>query len=109
VEMMAVPEEYQRLLKATQGFNNFNLCVDLIAISLFALVAIATANKLLPKKIVDWDFFDFSWKTIGICSFVFLVLLVTQLFNETRRRRVLSAFEREAAIKAARKNNFKSP
>ncbi|HEY8272382.1 MAG TPA: hypothetical protein VIG33_15935 [Pseudobdellovibrionaceae bacterium] len=103
---MASPEKYRRLVKAIQGFDNFNFFVDLIVLSLFATISIAVANKFLPKKLLDMDWFDLSWRTIGACFFIFLVLLITQLRKE-RKRRILSAFEQEAAIKAARKNNFR--
>jgi hypothetical protein len=107
---MTLPPNYQRLLEATQRFNNFNLFVDLVALSLFIVVSIASANKLLAKKILDSELFDLSWRTIAICSFIFLILLVNRLYNVNRRRvmrRVLTSFEQEAAIKAARKNNYK--
>lgn len=101
---MPVPWKYRRLLEASQRFNSFHRFVDLITVSLFFVVAIATLNKLLPKKIVSWEFFDMSWKTIGFVFVVFFILLVNQL-NQESMRRELSAFQKEAALKAARDRN----
>ncbi|MGZ3747591.1 MAG: hypothetical protein ACXWQA_11705 [Pseudobdellovibrionaceae bacterium] len=78
----------------------------MIILILFAATSIAAGNKLLPKKLLDVEYFDWSWREIGGCFFIFLVLLIIQLRKENRRR-ILSAFQREAAIKAARKNNFR--
>jgi hypothetical protein len=99
---MPVPWKYQRLLLATQRFNSFHRFVDLITVGLFFVVAISALNKFLSKPLVDWEFFDMSWKTIGSLFVVFFVLLVNQL-NQELMRRELSAFQREAALKAARK------
>lgn len=103
---MASPEKYRRLVKAIEGYNNFNLFIDFIILALFATISIAAANKLLPKKLIDVEWFDLSWRMIGIGFFIFLVLLSSQL-RKLQRSRELSAFEREAAIKAARKNNYR--
>jgi hypothetical protein len=99
---MPVPWKYRRLLEASQRFNNFHRFVDLVTLGFFFTAAIATGNRLLPKKIVDWEFFDMSWRTIGLISFIFLVLLVNQVQQEVVRRE-LSAFQKEAALKAMRK------
>lgn len=102
---MPVPWKYRRLLEASQRFNSFHRFVDLITVGLFFVVAIATLNKLLPKKIVSWEYFDMSWKTIGFIFVVFFILLVNQL-NQESMRRELSAFQKEAALKAARDRNI---
>ena len=106
---MAVPVKYRRLLEATQKFNSFNLFIDFVALVLFIISSIAAANKLLPRPLIETEYFNLSWRTIGICSLIFLILLMTQLQQEIRRRRELTAFEKEATLKAARRHrNFRS-
>jgi hypothetical protein len=49
---------------------------------------------------VNLAIFDWSWRRIGFASVLFVILFITTLYRE--RGRILSAFEREATIKAAR-------
>lgn len=100
---MPVPWKYRRLLEATQKFNSFHRFVDLITVGLFFVVAIATLNKFLPQKLVAWQVLDLSWKEIGFVALAFVILLVNQ-WNQELMRRELSEFQKEAALKAARKN-----
>lgn len=100
---MAVPRKVQRLLKATQNYNSFNRTVDLITVALFLAVVTATANKVMPKKIFEIEGFDPSWTMIGVSALIFVVLFFTQL-TALNRRRELSKFEREAVLKAVRRN-----
>jgi hypothetical protein len=104
---MPVPWNYRSLLEASHRFNSFHRFVDLITVGLFFVVAFAALNKLMPKRLVDWEFFDMSWKAIGFLFVIFFILLVNQLHQESMRRE-LSAFQKEAALKAARdKNNIR--
>lgn len=105
---MPVPWKYRRLLEASQRFNSFHRFVDLITILLFLAIAAAVANKLLPTKVLDIGYFQWSWQTIGVASAIFLFLFVGQAFYE-KQSRILSEFQKEAALKAARKNNFRRP
>ncbi|WP_413291481.1 hypothetical protein [Bdellovibrio sp. HCB337] len=99
---MALPNKYHRLLVATQRFNSISHFTDIVTVTLFILTAIATANKLLAKKIVESEFFDWSWNAIGICGFIFFILFSSQL-SELNRRRQLTEFEIEATLKAERR------
>lgn len=103
---MAVPQKYKRLLEATQRFNSFNRFVDVVTVVLFAFISVAVANKVLPKKVVNSEILDCSWETIGFCALVFAVLFSAQVTKMSYRRE-LSAFEREATLKAARKNRYR--
>lgn len=97
---MAVHWKHRRLLEAIQKFDSFNRLVDLAATTLFLISATATANKILPEKLVNSAYLDLSWRTILICFSLFIILLITQVYNQVRRHRPLSDFELEAALKA---------
>src|SRR5437868_10556107 len=104
---MPVPWKYQRLHQASQRFNSFHRFVDMITITLFLAIAVAVANKLLPSKLVDLPYFQWSWQTVGIAGGLFLFLFAGQAFYE-KQSRILSEFQKEAALKSARKNNFRN-
>jgi len=97
-------DRYARLMRAKESFDNFHRIIDLIALGLFLVSSIAIANKFMPGKLVDLVYFDMSWRRIGFCVSLFLVLFLTQLFSQRVGEKVLSAFEREATIKAARRD-----
>jgi hypothetical protein len=105
---MPVPWKYRRLLEATERFNNFHRFVDMVTVLLFLAIATAIGNKVLPNKILDLPYLQWSWQTITIASIIFIFLFAGQAFYE-RQTRILSDFQKEAAIKAARKNNFRPP
>jgi hypothetical protein len=105
---MPVPWKYRRLLEASQRFNSFHRFVDMITVLLFMAVATAIGNKVLPNKILDISYMQWSWNMIGIATVIFIFLFAGQAFYE-RQSRILSEFQKEAAIKAARKNNFRPP
>ena len=105
---MPVPWKYRRLLEASERFNNFHRFEDTVTMVLFMAIATAAGNKVLPNKILDVAFMQWSWQTIGIASVIFIFLFAGQAFYE-RQERILSEFQKEAAIKAARKNNFRPP
>jgi hypothetical protein len=105
---MSVPDKYRRLVEATQRFNSFHRFIDLITVLLFLATAIAVANKLLPGKLIDLEYLQWSWRVIGAATGLFLFLFVVQAYHEGRGQ-YLSAFKKEAALKAARKNNFRRP
>jgi hypothetical protein len=94
----------RKLLEARERFESFHRLMDLVSILLFTVIAIATCNRLLPKKVVEFELFNLSWQTIGICFFFFLGLLLSQ--GGSKPRRILSPFEREAMMKAFH-NNFR--
>jgi hypothetical protein len=103
---MPVPWKYRRLLKASQRFNSFHRFIDMMTVLLFLAIATAVGNKFLPTKILPLELFQWSWQTIGITSAIFLFLFVGQAFYE-RQGPILSEFQKEAALKSARKNNFR--
>lgn len=92
-------KKVRRLIDAIDDFNSFNHFVDMIAMALFGFIAVCVANKLLAKRIVDLSFFDQSWTVILICTGIFLVIFSHQI-SALNRRRELSEFEKEAALKA---------
>jgi uncharacterized membrane protein len=96
-------KKVRRLIDAIDDFNSFNHFVDMIALALFGFISVCIANKLLAKKLVEWAFFDQSWTVILISTFIFLVIFSHQI-SALNRRRELSEFEKEAALKA-----YKSP
>lgn len=103
---MAVPQKYQRLLKATERFNTFNHFVDIINIILFLFIALSAANKLLSKKLWNYEWLDPTWEVLGWCFGIFVVLFFTQL-SKVSGRRELTPFEKEATLKAARFNRYR--
>lgn len=105
---MPVPWKYRRLLEASQRYNSFHRFVDLVTILLFLAISVAVAKKLLPEKFPDIPFLMWSWQTITVAGGLFLFLFIGQAFYE-RQGRILSEFQKEAALKAARKNNFRRP
>lgn len=105
---MPVPQKYRRLLEASQRYNSFHRFVDMITILLFLVLAAAVANKLIPQKILSIPYLQWSWQSIGIAGGIFMFLFVGQAFYE-KQSRILSEFQKEAALKAARKNNFRRP
>jgi len=92
-------KKVRRLIDAIDEFNSFNHFVDMIAVALFGFIAVAIANKFLAKKLVDFALFDQSWTVILICIVIFLVIFSHQI-SALNRRRELSEFEKEAALKA---------
>jgi len=105
--MRAPENKYRRLMEATEKFNSFHRFVDFLTIVLFLAISVAIANKLLPNKLVDLQYFQWSWKAIIIASGIFVFMFVCQTYYE--RGHFLSSFQKEAALKAARKNNFRRP
>lgn len=98
---MMAPWKTRRLVEALDRFDSLNRFIDMIAIAAFVCTAIAAANKLLPTKLVNVEWLDWSWRSIGIGTGIFFFLFVSQVFYE-KRGRILSAFEREATLKSAR-------
>jgi hypothetical protein len=94
----------RRLVESAERFNSINAMIDTVALFSFIVGSISAANKLLTDKLVNVQFFDLSWKMIGFYFFIFFALFLMQIMRETKRQRVLSAFQREATIKAAQRN-----
>ena len=101
---MPATNKYRQFFEATRRFNSFHRLIDLITVLLFLATAVAVANKLLPTKLVSLEYFQWSWRMIIGSTCLFLFLFAGQAFHEGRGG-FLTAFQKEAALKAARKNN----
>jgi len=66
------------------------------------------ANRLLPQKLVNHAYLIWSWQTITVAGGLFLFLFAAQVYYE-KQGRILSDFQKEAALKAARKDNYRKP
>lgn len=105
---MAGQRKIRRLLEASERFNSFHRLVDMITVLLFLGVSAAVANKLLPGKFITSEYLQWSWQMIAGATGLFLFLFVGQTVYE-RQGRILSEVQKEAALKAARKNNYRNP
>lgn len=105
---MAAQWKIRRLLEASERFNSFHRLVDTITVVLFLVISVAVANKLLPEKLIHSEYLQWSWLMIAGATGLFLFLFVGQAAYE-RQGRILSEFQKEAALKAARKNNYRGP
>lgn len=104
---MAESWKQRRLLEAKRDFYFIDRLMDLLITLLFVVPAIATANKLLPSKIVKHPLLDLSWEWIIISFTLFTILFIHQYFDQIRRYRALSDFELEAALKANRRKTLR--